>query len=283
MKTLATAFLALAVGTAAVAPSDLLIAEDVPDGFELAVEAPTDLTFEDYAPLSPDATAHVDPAGSAATSMRAAVDVWTSADDDILLREVTRWGSDDEAQAFVEQAVVVGVEDGLDRIDPPFDGGVAFLGADEGLWTRTVAWSQGPYATTVAHFGVFEGSSRIIDESATDLADRIVDDTGHQVALSEEVETTPDTSSGGGIGIGTVVLWIVVIGGVTWLIMRLRRRAASNADRPRGSGGRSDDIESGGRPLDDERADVDDIIERARARGRAEREVEAIPDPTGTD
>ena len=61
---------------------------------------------------------------------------------------------------------VVGVEAELDRRNPPFDGAVAFIGADDGLWTRTVAWQQGQYAMTVAHFGVFEGSNQIIDEAA---------------------------------------------------------------------------------------------------------------------
>jgi len=286
MKTLAFALTALAAGTVSVAPSDLLVTDDAPDGFELAVDPPTDLTFEEYASLSPDATAHVDPDGAAALSMRAAVDVWTSDSDDILLREVTRWSDDDEARAFVEQAVVVGVQDGLDRVDPPIDGAVAFLGADEGLWTRTVAWQQGPYAMAIAHFGVFEGSDRTIDDATTALAERVSTSTGHDVGVSTEV--APDvpaaSESGGGIGIGTIVLWVVVVGGVTWLIMRLRRRAAGDG-RGRGrSAGHGDDRDraepSGTSDEADEPADVDDIIERARARSRAEREIDAIPDPT---
>ena len=32
---------------------------------------------------------------------------------------------------------------------------------------------------------------------------------------------------------------------------------------------------------DDEELDVDEVIERARARARAQREVDAIPNPTG--
>ena len=232
MKSLALVVYALTASTGQVAPSDLLTGADVPAGLELAVEPPADLTFDEYAPLSPDATAHVDPTGSAALSMRAAVDVWTSAADDILLREITRWSTADEARAFVEQAVVVGTEDGLDAVDPPFDGGVAFLGSDEGLWTRTVAWQQGPFAMTIAHFGVSEGSDRIIDGSATELADHTTALTGHPIAVFDEVEPTSASTSDGGIGIGTVVLWIVVIGGVTSLIIRLRRRAMSR-DEPR--------------------------------------------------
>ena len=49
--------------------------------------------------------------------MLAAVDVWVSEEDDVLLREVTRWATDAEATAFVEHAVVVGVEAGRRRWD----------------------------------------------------------------------------------------------------------------------------------------------------------------------
>jgi len=284
MTSLAIALIALVAGTTAVAPADLLVAEDVPAGLFQASEPPIDLTFSEYGPLSPDATAHVDPDSSGALSMRAAVDVWTSDDDDVLLREVTLWADDADARAFVEQAVVVGVQDDLDRAEPPFNGAIAYIGADEGLWTRTVAWQQGPYAMTVAHFGVFEGSDRIIDEAATALAQRVADETGHEVAIVETdtPDATSESESGGGIGIGTVLLWILVVAGVTWLIMRLRRRAAGN-ERGRGRpGDRGDQTRPDAVDRDDtdEPADVDDIIERARARGRAEREIEAIPDPS---
>ncbi|MFW2334060.1 hypothetical protein [Ilumatobacter sp.] len=283
MKTLAIVLSALAAGSAAVAPSDLLVADDVPAGLVEAAEPPTDLGFDEYAPLSPDATAHVDPDSSGAISMRAAVDVWTSDDDDVLLREVTRWATEADARAFVEQAVVVGTQDGLDRVDPPIEGAVAFLGADDGLWTRASAWQQGPYAMAIAHFGVFEGSDRIIDDATTALAARVTAVTGYEVVATDagDPEDTSDAESGGGIAIGTVLLWIVVIGGVMWLIMRLRRRAAGDGrepgrprDRPRGE---RPDIDDG---VETDEPDVDDMIERARARGRAEREIEAIPDPT---
>jgi hypothetical protein len=267
MRTLAIALVSLAAGASAVAPSDLLVAEDVPDGFELVVEPPSVLTFDEYAELSPEAIAHVDPAGEAAQGMRAAVDVWASQGDDILLREVTRWATEEDAGGFVEQAIVVGVQNGLDRNDPPFDGAVAFLGADEGR-----------FAMSVAHFAVFEGSDAVIDEAVTALAERVRSQTGQDVAPAPddgESATAGDDGSSGGIGIGTVVLWIAVIGGVTWLIMRLRRRADGDGRRPDRQGrnnrpGRDD-------PGD---TDVDDVIERARARSRAEREIEAVPDPT---
>lgn len=265
MTSLAIALVTLAAGSSVVAPSDLLVAEDVPSGFELVVEQPSDLTFEEYAELSPDAMAHVDPDGSAAQTMLAAVDVWASEADDVLLREVTRWPTETDARAFVEQAVVVGVKGGLVRTDPPVDGGVAFEGADEGLWTRTVAWQQGRYAMSVAHFAVFEGSDRIIDETATALAERVVAETGRSVAAAPdagvETEAASDGASGDGITIGTILLWIVVIGGVTWLIMRLRRRA-SRVGPARGRSDR-DDARTGDDPGSDD----------------GEREIEAIPDP----
>jgi len=284
VKILAIALVTLAAGSAAVAPSDLLVAEDVPAGFELADATPTDLTFDDYAELSPDSVAHVDPDSSGALSMRVGVDVWTSDDSDALLREVTRWATETDARAFVEQAVVIGVENGFDRRDPPFDGAVAFVWAEDGLWTRMVSWQQGRYAVSLTYLGIFEGSSATIDEAATELRDRITAETGQAVTPSEVTESEVTESeaeagaSNGGIGIGTALLWIVVIGGVTWLIMRLRRRAAGGARESASNGDRDRDRPDG--VNSDEPADVDDLIERARARSRAEREIDAIPDPT---
>ena len=272
MKPVAIALTLVAATSGASAPSSLLASTPAPGGFELASEPPIDMTFEEYAPLAPDATAHVEPDGEAARSMRAAVDVWTSPDDDILLREVTRWGSDADAQAFVEQAVVVGTEDGLDRVEPPFGGGTAFFGAEDGLWTRTVSWRQGPYGMTVAHFGISEGDFGVIDAAATELAAGVTEVAGHPVEVVAVGQVPAETSSGGGIGLGTVVLWIVVVGGVMWSIARLRRRAG---DRGRSSSGPA-------RHGDDVPTDVDDLTERARARGPTRRESDNIRDPGRT-
>jgi hypothetical protein len=264
-------------GTGTIAPSDLLTA-DVPAGFEPAAEPPVDLTFEEYAPLSPEAIAHVDPDSTAALAMRAAVDVWTSGDDDILLREVTRWADEDDARAFVEQAVVMGIRDGLTATDAPFEGGIAFSGVEEGLWTRTLAWRQGPYGVTVSHFTIGDDSDAVITQAARALADRITAGTDHRIAADgASAETPAPGSSGDGVPIATVLFWLVLAGGVIWLVVTIRRRRAE----PRTAPTSRDRTDGAGGTTRAEARDLDDIIERARARGRAERDVDAIPDPSG--
>lgn len=274
MRSLAIVAVAVLAGTGVTSPAELLV-PDVPNGFEFASEPPTDLTFDEYSELSPEATAHVDPAGTEALAMRAAVDVWTLGEDQILLREVTRWTTDEAASAFVEQAVVVGAQNELDPVEAPFEGGLAFIGADQGLWTRTLIWRQGPYAMTVSHFAVEEGNDGIVSRTARALADGVRAGTGYEIAQAGvQVGATEATATGSGIPIGTVLIWLVVVGGAIWLFLKLKRRAASTASGPRR---RSETTGSTGRATS-ETADghLDDIIERARTRGRAEREVEAI-------
>lgn len=312
MRSLAIAVVAVLAGTGVTSPAELLV-PDVPNGFEFASEPPTDLTFDEYGELSPEATAHVDAAGTEALAMRAAVDVWTLGEDQILLREVTRWTTDEAARAFVEQAVVVGARNELDPVEAPFAGGVAFIGADRGLWTRTLTWRQGPYAMTVSHFSGEEGNDGIISRTARALADGVRAGTGFEIAASGvQVDATEATATGSGIPIGTVLIWLVVVGGAIWLFLTLKRRVASRPSGPRGQSessgsagrtpsetadgdvddiierararGRSESTDSTGRtPSKTADGDLDDIIERARARGRAAREVEAIDatdDPT---
>lgn len=278
MKSLAVVVAALATAAGTASPADLL-SPDAPVGFELADGAAADLTFEEYAPLSPDAIAHVDASSPEALAMRAAVDVWTSGEDEIVLREVTRWTDDEAARAFVAQAVVVGTEAELAEVDSPFDGGVAFSGADEGLWSRTLTWRQGPYAMTISHFAIDEGDDGTIGDAAETLAEHIETETGHAVTVAGAAVTTTtvagtSTSTGGGIPIGTVFLWLVIIVGGIWLIVKIKKLiAARNGNgKPKGPTATSGEGEDGD--------DVDDLIERARARSRAEQEIDAIPDPT---
>ncbi|MDW3215914.1 MAG: hypothetical protein R8G01_18090 [Ilumatobacteraceae bacterium] len=278
MKPLAIVIAALATATGTTSPAELLGTE-VPAGFDLADGAAADLTFEEYAPLAPQATAHVDGASAEARAMRAAVDVWTSGEDDILLREITLWTTDEAARAFVEQSVVVGTENELDEAEAPFDGGVAFFGADEGLWTRTLTWRQGPYGITISHFAIDEGSDATIDEAAEALAANIESATDHGIAssgvLPETTDPSTSTASGGGIPIGTVFIWLVIIVGGIWLIVKVKKMIATRNGNAKPTG------PAGGSAVDPEDPDdVDDLIERARARSRAEREIDAIPDPT---
>lgn len=277
MKTLAIVIAALAAATGTTSPAALLSSE-VPDGFDVADRAADDLTFEEYAPLAPEATAHVDATTAEARAMRAAVDVWTSGDDDILLREVTMWTTDEAAQAFVEQSVVVGAQNELDEAAAPFEGGVAFIGADEGLWTRTLTWRQGPYGITISHFAIVEGTDRTIGEAAESLAANIESETGHEIESAGVPPSATDagtTTAGGGIPIGTVLIWLVVIVGGIWLLVKAKQMIAARNSASNASGDDSDEPHAS-----DESHDVDDLIERARARGRAEREIEAIPHPT---
>lgn len=283
MKSLAVVVAALATATGVTSPAELLSPE-VPDGFELADGAAADLTFEEYAPLSPDAIAHVDPTSTEALALRAAVDVWTSGEDDILLREITLWTTTEAARAFVEQSVVVGTQNALDVAGAPFEGGLAFTGADEGLWTRTLTWRQGPYGITISHFALEEGTGSTIDAAAEALASNIEVETGHAIAPSGVLPETTDAdadataastaTSGGGIPISTVFIWLVIIGGGIWLIVKIKKIIATR------SANAKPDVAGGAAHDGDDADDVDDLIERARARSRAEREVDAIPDPT---
>lgn len=277
MKSLAIVIAALATATGTTSPAELL-SSDVPDGFELADGAASDLTFEEYAPLAPEAVAHVDAASAEARAMRAAVDVWTSDEDEILLREVTMWTTDEAARTFVEQSVVVGTQNELDVAGAPFEGGLAFFGADEGLWTRTLTWRQGPYGITISHFAIEEGTDGTIGEAAESLASNIETETGYGIAPSGVLPETTDadtTTSGGGIPIGTVFIWLVIIGGGIWLLLKLKQIVAT-----RSANAKPDATGDAAHDDDDDTGDVDDLIERARARSRAEREVDAIPDPT---
>ncbi len=274
MKPLALVVLAVSAAAGAIGPAELLT-PDVPNGFEMVSEPATDLTFEEYAELSPAATAHVAPASTDALVMRAAVDVWTLGENDILLREVTMWPTEEAASEFMQRAVVVGIENELDPSEAPFQGGVAFIGADQGLWTRTLAWRQGPYAMMVSHFAVDEGNDALISRTSRSLADSVSERTGNEVDQNgmpgEPAEIASDS---GGIQIGTFLVWFLVVAGGIWLFLRIKRRRSTSAARSdqNGDGDAWRDAGDG--------EDLDDIIERARARGRAERQIDAIPDPT---
>lgn len=260
MKSLALVVAALAAGTGVTGPAELLN-DDVPNGFELADGAVADLTFEEYAPLAPEAIAHVDATSAEARAMRAAVDVWTAGEGDILLREVTMWTTDEAARAFVEQAVVVSTANELDAADAPFEGGIAFLGADEGLWTRTLTWRQGRYGITVSHYAIEEGTDEPIGDAAGSLAANTESATGHPIAAGGVLPASADATaqtSGDGIPIGTVLIWVVAIIGAVWLFVKVKQIVA-------------------GRP-GAEPDDVDDLIENTRARHRGEREIETVPD-----
>lgn len=280
------ALVVVAATTAVASPADLLT-DDVPGAFELADGAAADLTFDEYAPLSPDATAHVAAGSAEAASMRAAVDVWTAGDDDILLREVTRWSDAEAAREFVEQAVLVGTQAGLSPTDAPFEGGVAYVGDDAGLRSRTLAWRQGPYAMTVSQFAANASTDEVVGAAAAALAAAVEAATGHEIEAAGAATTTGGSSgstapasSGGGIPITTVLLWLAIIGGAIWLFVKLRRRASSGKGRADGASRPSTNPPDSDEADESDDTDLDDIIERARARGRAEAEVEAIPDPT---
>lgn len=266
-----------ALATAAVTSPAGLLTSDVPEGFELADGAVSDLTFEEYSPLSPEATAHVDPASVEATSMRAAVDVWTAGSDDILLREVTRWNTPEAARAFVEQAVVVGTENELEPAGSPFEGGVAFAGDNAGLRTRTLTWRQDRYAMTVSHFAARPSTDRVIEEAARALAASVEAGTGAELASTGVLPNSSGsggaTSSGDGIPITTVLMWVVITGVAFWLFQSVRRRrpgSSPNTRRPVRPG------PPAGPPADN--ADTSEgNVDRPHARAVAD--IDATPDP----
>ena len=258
MRLLAVVVAALAAGTVTTGPAQLLD-DVVPGGFDLADGAVADLTFEEYAPLAPEAVAHVDAASTDVREMRAAVDVWTAGEGDILLREVTMWNSDEAARAFVEQAVVVATTNELDSTDAPFQGGIAFVGADAGLWTRTLTWRQGPYAITVSHYAIEEGTDAPIGDAAAALAEEVESATGHPVAAGGLLRqpATASTSSDG-IPIGTALTGLVVIVGAVWLLLKVKGRGAvRSVDTPVGR---------------DE--PTEDSVEGSRDRSRPEHEID---------
>lgn len=263
MKSLALFVAVLAAGTGMTGPADLLN-EDGPSGFDLADGGAADLTYEEYAPLAPEAIAHVDATAAEARTMRAAVDVWTAGEGDILLREVTMWTTDVAARAFVEQAVVVGTANELEAADAPFEGGIAFLGADEGLWTRTLTWRQGPYGITVSHYAIEEGTDQVIGDAAASLAANIESTTGHPIAAGGVLGVPADTNastSGDSIGIGTVLIWLAMISAAVWLLIKFKRIGAARCnDEPE----RVDD--AGEQPRTRRRAELD-IEDRSRSRG----------------
>lgn len=236
----------------------------VPDGFEFASEPPVELTFEEYAQLAHDSVEHVDTESTSARDMTAAVDVWTAGADDILLREVTRWGDESAAAAFVEQAAVLAIEQDFDDVDPPVAGGVAFATSSAGLWSRTATWQQGRFAVTVEHFSLAENDGRVVRETAVAIRDEIATATGRQpVESADDVIVTADE---GESSVAMVVLGVAAIALSVFLILRfmrrLRRRPAT--------------------PADDDEFDVDDlddVIERTRARTRARRDVDRASFP----
>lgn len=212
--------------TAPVGPVAILDAP-VPDGFDFASEPPAELTFEEYANLAHDSVEHVDTESASATQMTAAVDVWTSGADDILLREVTRWGGESDAAAYVAQATALGVDQELDAADPPIAGGVAFVTASAGLWTRTTTWQQGRFAITIEHFSLAENDGGVLREAAESIEAAIASATGAEATMINPAgaDARPGGGSGGGGGrLATTLLGVAAIVLSVVLIARFLRR-----------------------------------------------------------
>lgn len=216
--------------TSTVGPVAILDAP-VPDGFDFASEPPAELTFEEYAQLAHDSVEHVDTASTSAQQMTAAVDVWTTDSDDILLREVTRWGDESDAAAYVEQATALGVEQDLEAADPPIAGGVAFAATSAGLWTRTTTWQQGDFAITIEHFSLAENDGGVLREAAESIEAEIASATGAEPSAINpgNTEERPDGDAEGGSGGGsgrlaTTLLGVAAIGVSVVLIARFLRR-----------------------------------------------------------
>lgn len=275
MKVLVVPVLLAAVGLAT--PDDWL-ADTPPAGFELVDEGTGVMSFEEYAALSPETVEHVAADSNAARDMIATSDLWESGADDFLLREITRWGRDGDAQAFVDQVAAVAIADDLDLVDAPFDGATAFRGGDDGLWTRIVVWQAGRYGVRVSYFSVDPSSPSAIaaSDDATNAAARQLATVIASAAGVDDVtattvgDTEATTSTGGGIPIVNVLFWIMLFIGAIWLFRKVR---AARSRGPRGK--HRDDGDGPDDTSADGETDVDDVIERARARARAERDVEA--------
>lgn len=280
-----------------VAPSRLML--DHVDGFALASEPAVDLTFDEYAELEPESVAHLDPDSDEAAGTVAAVEVWANdSGDELLVVELVQAVDEAGATSFVDQAAAVSIAAGLGAVDPPFDGAWSYAGETDETWTETVAWNQGPYAVTLTMLAIDESDVDVIDDAAVRQVQIILDETGLEVsddaAVADEAPPPPtdgsnaddDASSGGGIPIGKVLLWLAVVVGAIWLIVRLRRKLSG------GPGHRTERDPSEPRSADEiiadarrragtevgaaERSDrsqrsTDDIIAAARARARGER------------
>ena len=265
--------------------AELLSSSATPDGYELTSDPDVELDFTTFAEQSPYSVGHIDADSADAAATTASQDVWVFGESDVLLREVVIWPSDDLASGFVGEVSDFAADVGLEATRAPFNGASAFTGADPetGVWVRMVVWSDGRVGATVNHFaeGDDDPGSGDVDATSNSLAAQLAsanaatspNDPLADGGSSGSGGSGTSTSSGGGIPIVTVLFWLAIIGGAIWLFLKLRRKVQA----AKGAGGEPEGSEAA---ADDEDRDVDDIIERARARGRAQQEVDAIPDPS---
>lgn len=266
---------------AAVLPgaAELLSSASVPDGYELVGGPAAEIGFDEFASESPYSVGHVE----SGDGITAALDVWALGETDVLLREMSEWPDAEVAAGFVDEIIAYADELGLAEATAPFEGASAFSGPDDesGVWVRMVVWSDDRVGVLVNHFSsdaATDPGSGDVDATANALASQVAAATAaaspnDPLADGGGGASTGDSpSSGGGIPITTVLLWIAIIGGGIWLFVKLRRKMKAMSGTPRSA----PPTES---TADDEDRDVDDIIERARARSRAQEEIDAIPDP----
>lgn len=259
--TIARVFVAALVAVAP--PSDLLPLTPA-DGWELTSRepgsAPADLSFAEYAELEPGSVAHLDPESDDVDGIVATVDVWSRADEEFLVTEIVRSPDEHLATSFVDQAAARAIASGLAAADPPFAGAWAYSGAVDGSWTRVVSWSQGSYAITLTHLTLDESDPAVIGALASTQAARVADVTGDPAGDAPLPEDPSPTPSGGGIPIGTVLIWVAGLAVAAWVVVRIVRylgRSRRSSREPR---------------------DVDDIIAEARRARRPARERDGDAD-----
>ena len=252
----------LLVAAAAIAtPADMLGAADAPAGFTSLGNEYVTQTFDEFAESSPYSVGHVEAGSPDTDGFIAGQDVWALGEDDSLLREVSVWPDPSIATGYIEQVVEYAVVLGMRATDPPFDGALGFTAVDPDTQvdTHVVVWQHGQVGVAVSHFhSGGETTTAIVDDAARLLAEAITVESGVGVGESTDqvtTATTPDGSptSGGGIPIGKVLLWLAIIVGAIWLFVKLRKKMRTikgDAGTPRSA---------------------DDIIEEARSKARAER------------
>lgn len=258
----------LATATLSTSTSDLLAASDAPEGFVLVDEL-TELTYDEFAETSPYSVARVDPDSDAADALRAGQDVWSAGDEATMLRDVVVWPDEVSADHYLDDVVAYARAEDLTEVESPFDGARAFSGRDEAndVSVRMVVWHHGLIGAAISHFhlGPDPGADTIRAASVA-FADGITATSGFTITVTppdEEPVVVPDSTapetdsearSGGGIPIGRVLLWLVIIGGGIWLLVTVRRKLSSAADAGAAE-------ERRGRT-------VDEIIDEARDRHR---------------
>jgi hypothetical protein len=294
MRALIAPLLVAAAATIAT-PAELLGAANAPAGFASLGDEYVTQTFDEFAESSPYSVGHVEAGSADVEGFIAGQDVWTLGEDDSLLREVSMWPDPGIATGYIEEIVEYAVGLGMRATDPPFDGALEFTGVDPDTQvdTHIAVWQHGRIGIAVSHFhSGGETPTTLVNEAAQMLADAVTVSTGIDVGDDDKQQTITTTADGapvpnGGIPIGKVLFWLVVVIAGIWLVVTISRKlrpAQGQSATPRSADEIIDEARSQART---DRPDVveqstDDVIAEARRQARDEVDRESdkwqVPD-----